>query len=534
MQTFKSYLKEEQLLTEADTSKATYMEMALCVAYNMKKGSPTPEAAAEIAGVGDETNTEKWGPLLKEAKDIIKDAGNWGGELVHSGSDSSIKSHANWPGTDSTSKADIRGNTSHMISLKKSGAPIMSAMGGGEAVGVFDFAIRHYGKIPEGKAESYYKAFKVLREDMEASIVRDSVVRAGAGKSDFVAWYVKSSSRATELKRKRIKFPNMITVTNKRTKKVTTKRGKSTNLVTHLKAELKMLGVPEKPSKATELQLHPEITPITKDQLAIYTKEYADTDEGSWSVGSGSKTTDDIRISAKHLKKIDKEDPARAVDTLAREAGITSDKMMKQQIQNVVDTSVASVEWKKALDNAFNGDDTFRSWIMYEAGSGYGKFTGKAKPDHDFTLETPNNAVANYMVVFDNGKIATQMPMHEYAKDNHSKVGKLDISYKSSGMTSYIKWGISSSYEHELPMIQEELTRLKAQYMLNEGIFKDMFTSAKNKMTALVDKVKKVIKLFWERIIKRFIDGLIDLFNQGLDKFAEALGITGTVTIGNA
>ena len=36
MQTFKSYLKEEQeFLTEVDTSKATNAEMAICVAYNM-------------------------------------------------------------------------------------------------------------------------------------------------------------------------------------------------------------------------------------------------------------------------------------------------------------------------------------------------------------------------------------------------------------------------------------------------------------------------------------------------------------------
>ena len=32
----------------------------------------------------------------------------------------------------------------------------------------------------------------------------------------------------------------------------------------------------------------------------------------------------------------------------------------------------------------------------------------------------------------------------------------------------------------------------------------------------------------------RFINGLKDLLKEGLDKFAEAVGITGKVTIGNA
>ena len=124
--------------------------------------------------------------------------------------------------------------------------------------------------------------------------------------------------------------------------------------------------------------------------------------------------------------------------------------------------------------------------------------------------------------------------MVKYAQANGDKVKNLDISYKSSGRSSYIKLGLKSSYEHELPMIQEELTRLNAHYMLNEGIFRDMFTSAKDKMKMLANKVKQALKKFWEKVIMRFINGLKDLLKEGLDKFAEAVGITGKVTIGNA
>ena len=35
-------------------------------------------------------------------------------------------------------------------------------------------------------------------------------------------------------------------------------------------------------------------------------------------------------------------------------------------------------------------------------------------------------------------------------------------------------------------------------------------------------------------LLMGFIIGIIDLFNEGLEKFAEALGITGTFTLGNA
>tara|TARA_B100001996_G_C18287044_1_gene449235 strand:- start:75 stop:593 length:519 start_codon:yes stop_codon:yes gene_type:complete len=172
---------------------------------------------------------------------------------------------------------------------------------------------------------------------------------------------------------------------------------------------------------------------------------------------------------------------------------------------------------------------------MYEAGSGYGKFTGKSK-NGDWKKYIPGTkSVANYMVVWNkDGSIKYQGDMIDYAQANGDKVKNLDISYKSSGRSSYIKLGLKSSYEHELPMLQEEITRLQAQHMLNEGIFRDMFTSAKDKMKMLVDKVKQALKKFWENVIMRFINGLRDLLKEGIDKFAEALGITGTVTIGNA
>ena len=57
MKSFKGFLKEEQeFLTEADTSKATNAEMAICVAYNMMWGKETKnnqDAAATKAGVLD-------------------------------------------------------------------------------------------------------------------------------------------------------------------------------------------------------------------------------------------------------------------------------------------------------------------------------------------------------------------------------------------------------------------------------------------------------------------------------------------------
>ena len=512
MKSFRQHLiKEEQLLTEADTSKATNTEMAICVAYNMKKGM-TLETAAEVAGVTADEG--KWRDLLDLGKKIVESNNiNWGKQLTHSGKESGEAAHkGSGYGGDSTSKSDIRGDDDHRISLKKSGAPIMSGKGGGDAEGVFTFALKHYGRSVD---QSKYKdALEVLQERMKKTAKNAQVIRAGAGKAEFTDWYVKSSDRRKWMERKLGKDKG--------------------DVEKYLRAELSQIGIPEiSKSKATlkliDKMKEKRIQLITRKTAEKYTEIFGNTEDKAWSIGASSgRSREKIIIGAEHLKNIDK-NPEAAVKKLG------GDPLMKKQIADVVETSMEALEWKNTLNNTFADDPELRKWIMYEAGSGYGKFTGKSKNGEwsKYRKATPRS-IANYMVIWNDSGVSYQGDMVKYAWDNGNKVKKLDISYKSSARSSYIKFGISSSYEHELPMLQEELDRLGAQYMLNEGIFRDLYTSAKNKLKQLADKIKQALKKFWEKVIMRFINGLKDLLKEGLDKFAEALGVTGKVTIGNA
>ena len=491
----------QRLLNEADTSRATNAEMAICVAYNMKKGMNQDEAATAAGVLDDE---KKWIGLLDLGNNIVSNAQDWGDILTHSGKDSGNKAHKGGGyGANSTSKSDIRGDVDHMISLKQTGAPIMSGKGGGDAQGVFTFALKHYGK--QVRKAKYKDALFILRDRMKATAKTEQVIRAGAGKAEFTDWYATKSDRVKDLK-----------------------DVERRDIEKYLRAELSMLGIPKNASKA-QIKLiskYPDITPITRNEVDEYTKTFGNT-KGSWTIGTSSgRSREEIIIGADHLASIDK-DPEAAIKILG------GDPLMKKQIADVVRTSMEAQDWKTTLDAAFAEDDEFRKWIMYEAGSGYGKFTGEKK--NGWSKYTPGKrSIANYMVVWNDGGVSYQDDMITYAQNNHSKVGKLDITYKSSARSSYIKFGISTSYEHELPMLQEELDRLGAQYMLNEGIFRDLYTSAKNKLKKLADKVKEALIKFWENVIMKFINGLLDLLNEGIDKFAEALGITGTVSIGNA
>ena len=516
MQSFKQHLiKEEQLLTEADTSKATNTEMAICVGYNMQYQNMDQKDAAIAAGVLDDE--KKWKDLLPLGNKIAKNSGgNWGKILTHSGKDSGDGAHTNWPGTDSTSKSDIRGDDAHMISLKKSGAPIMSGKGDKDATGVFQFALKHRGFAEEG----YETALNILQKKMGDSAESHQIIRAGAGKAEFADWYATESNRVGVIQ----------------------KGMGEPKVEKYLRAELAMFGIPKRlnrnQQKLIDKMKEKKVTPITKDEINAYGKIFSETDDSDWEIGSGAsaqRAAGRKKISGKDVVMVGHSHIEDLLKNPEKELGGVGGTRMKEQIANVVKISMESKEWKIELDKAFATDNELKQWVMYEAGSGYGKFTGNSK-NSSWTKYIPGTkSVANYMVVWNkDGSIKYQGDMIDYAQANGDKVKKLDISYKSSGRSSYIKLGLKSSYEHELPMIQEELTRLNAHYMLNEGIFRDMFTSARDKMKMLVDKVKQALKLFWEKVIMRFINGLRDLLKEGLDKFAEALGITGTVTIGNA
>ena len=84
-----------------------------------------------------------------------------------------------------------------------------------------------------------------------------------------------------------------------------------------------------------------------------------------------------------------------------------------------------------------------------------------------------------------------------------------------------IKLGISASYEHELPMLREELREIERQYVLNEGIFRDVVNKVKN----FYNKVKDIVKRFYEKVIKTFITKLFEIAQQGITNLLDVLGL---------
>ena len=472
-------------LSEAVTKGATDAEMAICVAYNENQKSETPVADAGI-------KSDKWKgvdpKVIETGKKVAEKLGDkMGSRLIHSGA-GSAKTHYRL-GRDVTSKADFISSTKPIyVSLKKSGdkgegAQLMSAKSG-EATGVFEAAVNHFQKnsnVDLSKDKDFKNAMDILSNQMAATARNNMYVKVGKAKTDFEKWYTTQSSRRTEVEK------------IERDKKKVTE---------YLKLELSVLGATKvtKDGVKNLKKLIPKVKIIRKTAFDKLKDEYIEDD--TYQVGG-------VLVSAEHLTSV-------APEKLTNPA-------LKKQIVDVIETSINSKPWQTALTKFFNDNEELKKWMVYEAASGLFKFTGNLSNNTEYTAK--QSAVANKILVFDDNGVKSQHSVLDYAMANPQLVNKISISYKGSGTSRYIKFGISAAYEHELPMLREELKKLERQYLLNEGWFRNLVSDIKKKAKIFFERVQQIVKDFYEKIIKRVFVKLYELVKKGINELMDALGL---------
>ena len=467
------------VVSEAVTAAATNTEMAICYHYNLKRTKDQKKALSD-SGISDDNFKKLTPDLLKIGEKVASQMGDRGPMLIHSGASTANKNYYEGA-SDKTPKADFFGNSDNYISLKKAGdsgagAQLMSAKSA-EAAGVVKAAVGHLENVSKtsiSKNKDFKRAVSILENEMKATARNDLNIEVGKGKKSFEDWYISSSSRRDDVLKK------------ERNVKKAEK---------HLKAELALVGASKMFRTATK-NLIDGITPLTKAELPKYYTEYEK--DKSYKVG-------DVTVSARHLEKVAKEE--------------LTDPALKKQITDVIETSVNSQEWQNTLTKFFTDNEELKQYMVYEAGSGLYKFTGQYTNGTNYFGSNQN--VANKILVFSNDGIKSEYDMMKYAKDNTSLVNNISISYKGAGRSKYIKLGIASSIEHELPMLHEEIEQLQEQYYLNEGIFSNL----KNKAKAFMDSLKKLVMKFYDKIILKIIGNIKSLAEKGVTVLLDALGL---------
>tara|TARA_B110001454_G_C12696220_1_gene424486 strand:+ start:193 stop:1731 length:1539 start_codon:yes stop_codon:yes gene_type:complete len=494
-----------KFLVEADTSGATYVEMAICVAYNQIKGHKDPMDAAGIS-------SDNWAKVSTPLREIgLKVAGSLkgaGNVLIHSGSGASKTYYKR--GSDTTPKTDLYGNKNSRFSLKQAGdsgtgAQLMSAKSG-EASGVLNFAVQHLENVqPDVTVKGTKKAFDILRNKMLSTAKNDLNVEVGKGKNDFEKWYLTSSPRLKEVQKYILS----------RGPKGKGGVGKPKDVEKHLKAELSLLGATRMSSSASK-NLAKGLESISRDKLLKMLKTY---------ISSGMKIGD-VTVSDKYLEKISKKDLSKT--------------NLRKQIAEVIKVSIDSTEWQDTLTSFFENNSELKKWIVYEAASGLGKFTGKSSDGSNYSGST--TAVANSILVFDKNGIKKKENIYDWSMSNSSLASNISVSYKGSGRSKYIKLGISAGKEYDnVSMINEsiifddivDLQYVHMQYemdqlFMNEGMFdwaKEKFASAKSAAQNLYSKLQDIVKNFYENVIKKFFEKITEWISKGITYALDILGI---------
>ncbi len=477
----KSY--QQFLLSEADTSDATNVEQAICVAYNDLKGHDDPVAAA---GIEPKNWTKVKKELRQTGKAVAKDLGNVGKVLIHSGSGSSKTYYAK--GRDVTPKTDLFGDNNNRFSLKKAGesgagAQLMSAKSG-EASGVLRGAIAHF-EANEGASiardGAFNEVFKIIEEDMLAASRNDLNVEVRKGKNDFQKWYF--AVRLKELKKKGLKDDKG-------------KKYKDKPLLNHIKDELSDMGAAPTKSKGKNLI---DGAMISRADFDIKMQQYI---KSSVAIG-------DVKVSARHLEKVSPKELTKSA--------------LKTQIVDIIKTSMEAENWKIKIKEFLENNNELKKWLVYEAASGLYKFTGKASVGSKYT--GGETAVANTMLVFHNGGVKKKEDVFPWSMANTALASNVSVDFKGGGRSKYPKLGIAAAYEPKgHPLFEESITSIiNEEYesfqsqLLTEGYFSDL-------KDTIVTKVQAAAKYLWENIIKRVIQKMKEWAAKGITVLLEILG----------
>ena len=158
--------------------------------------------------------------------------------------------------------------------------------------------------------------------------------------------------------------------------------------------------------------------------------------------------------------------------------------------------------------------------------SGQYKFTGESASGKK-SYNGGEAAVANKMLVFGDDGFHGEDDIFKWANANTNLVNNLDISFKGSGGSRYIKFGIGAEYSPSLSgtvrkvlyeqyqprdfvddaydIFESEINEL----LLTEGLFDKIKGSISSKIASLrqlggvaADAIKRAIKYFLENVVK--------------------------------
>ena len=504
----------QSFLIESDTEQ-DLVEKTISVEFNKLKGSLSPIADALL----DEKEYSKIKPELVEvgkkvASTLFKKDKSIG-ILKHLGRGNAKNYYGGLYGVnanDTTPKTDIGDGNKNNLSLKEAaGAQLMSPKGG-ESTGLVKAAVDRY--IASGGSVDVSGALTLLSETLDTLSVKEMVLTVGGGKiagskDAFQDWYFNKSDRRDILS------------------KIEKNRNKQDK---HMKAELSVHKVTKVDRKYKD-KLIKGIPPLTQDELRNkYFKQF---------VGSEYSVKDFV-IPDKYLKTDSDKDL------------VQDNQKLQEKVVEILDVAIKQKEFLQNLASEFEKNEEFGKYVIYEAASGHGKFTGDVKGSPPYT--GGENAVAKRLMTYDanTGGVELEDIWDWSQKSGDLLISNLNIDFKSSrtSRAGYTKFAVGIN-KKTIPLnneftplgplsldeiIEEEYDKVKLilnQTMrdfkkLDEGVLdfiKRGYRTAKDAFIKIGQKIRDTILKFLRAVFNRFVQTAKNLFATNPNEALDYLGV---------
>lgn len=498
MKRFKHYI------VEADTSESTELENSLCYYYNKQVGGLTPAQSKNFSGI---TSTQaKSYPKISDG--ILTSMGSYiqnGPYIKQSGREKGVISSdwKKWGATSTDYKTDVyecdlsgKANGSR-YSMKNQSARILGAAAG-EANATFKAAYKHYEANGESVVPAQTK--KVITENIKGMMPfsgpqgnipkqAEYQLTVNNAKDWTFEWYMsKDRDGSGRYKELRNVFGREVS---------------DDSIEKHMK---------------NELWFH-KVIGGTYNSRNVLTKNNV----------SYMISKNDMR------KKLGEYAKSNFLKKQVKDFGVQSGNIEKAKefVYNLVVNAFSSETWQNKLREVLETDQNLKRWVIFEAASGWYKFSGQPRIIKSASLPR-EVGIATHMLGVGVDSV-TVVPMLKWANDNRNLVSNIAINFKSSGntqKTSRRAWNILSiameSYENFID----------DKFILDEGVM-DFLSGVGQKIsslsrntwnnivdffTGIVDLAKEAWNSFLKNVAFKLIDYIVDLLDRGIDAFLSFLG----------
>ena len=546
------------------SAKAADYEQAICVEYNIitlrqggkKRRADVLEEAMKIAFQGKKDKRDSYekkaNPLAKVGQEstLTKTGravaeGMAGGPkyFVHSGSGLGDEEN-NYPGgSDKTPKSDIVGSNNgtsfpkdYRYSLKKTGdksegAQLMSGKKE-ESKGIFLASWKSWKR--SGRTT---QRFKELLEDMEKNLKSNIEITHDTSeiKEKFKKWLFNSNYSSSIIKQVVEKLPQKVFAMNSKKEWIITEKNNlgDKEIQEYLRAIFALAGVLDR-TQNIEHNLFHEVVRGSDEKGSVI------------DVITNKHFTLNIRRGKVGVKTM----------SLYSLYKLTVAEDEREEVKKVLDAAFSGRVLEKQIEEFITDkkNEDLKQHIVFEAASGWYKFTGKLHPVDESSgkilhLDSGAAAVASAILEFNDSGFGGITKMHTYAKNKSGLVDKIYVAFKGSGNVRYtsvrmptesveIKNNLNSIIENSISKHFDSLH----EDLIMEGLFgkiKDYASGAWQKtkqvaagvmqygklvLNGIVDFSKRLYEAALGAITKVFSE-LYAVLSQGFSAFLDFVGL---------